>query len=175
MSANRSSFLGNLRSLFVRVKTDEKGVTAIEFALIAPLLITFIVGITEMSLVLLANHLLENAVYNASRTAKTGFIAAGKTQLETVMEVLHTRIGGLAPLLDPNKLTITSTAYGSLSDIGQPEEGVEESLGTPGEVVVYTISYPWQIFTPVIGNLMGDDQGIVNLSSRIVVRNEPYE
>ena len=173
MNILRQSKWERFKALFLRVKTDERGVTAIEFALIAPALIFIIVGITEMSLMLLTTHLLENATYNASRTAKTGFIAAGKTQLETVMHVLNTRVASLAPLLDPSKLTVTSTAYGSLSDIGQPEQGTE-SLGTAGEVVVYTISYPWQMFTPLIGNLMGDENRIIVLSSRIVVRNEPF-
>ncbi len=151
-----------------------KGVTAIEFALIAPALFFFLIGITEISLLMLTEHLLENATYNASRTAKTGYIQEGKTQLETVMDVLLTRLSGLDPLLDPTKITVTSTAYGSLSDIGQPEQG-EESLGTPSQIVVYTVTYPWKFFTPLIGDIMGDQNGVINLTSRIVVRNEPYD
>lgn len=152
----------------------ERGITAIEFALIAPIFFMFLIGITEISLLLLAEHLLENASYNASRVAKTGYVAAGKTQMETVMDELILRLQGLAPLLDVAKISMTSTAYGSLSDIGQPEQG-EEGLGTPEQVVVYTITYPWKIFTPMIGTIIGDENYIINLSSRIVVRNEPYD
>lgn len=170
-------FLKTYRLLSFRSKHSkgERGVTAIEFALIAPLLIMLLVGITEMSLVLLANHLLENATYNASRTGKTGYVAAGQTQLETVTGVLLARLSGLAPLIDPTKITITTTSYGSLSDIGQPDEGTESSLGTASEVVVYTITYPWTMFTPLIGNLIGDANRVINLTSRIVVRNEPTD
>lgn len=46
-----------------------------------------LIGITEMSLVMLAEHLLENAAYNASRKAKTGYVTEGKTQIDTVMNV----------------------------------------------------------------------------------------
>lgn len=152
-----------------------RGVTAIEFALIAPILMLFLMGIMEVSLMLLAQHLLENATFNASRLAKTGYVDTEKTQLETVTEELHRRLSGLAPLLDVSKVTMTSTSYGDLSAISQPEQGEEESLGTPGQVVVYTVSYPWKMFTPLIGNLMGDENRIITLTSRIVVRNEPYD
>lgn len=153
----------------------QRGIAAVEFALIAPIFMLFIIGVTEMSLVMLVQHLLENATYNASRTAKTGYIEAGKTQIETVMDVLLTRLGGLQPLLNPSKLSISYKSYGDLSDIGQPEQGTEGSVGTASQVVVYTITYPWQTFTPLIGDLIGDENGIINLTSRIVVRNEPYD
>ncbi|MDD3181691.1 MAG: pilus assembly protein [Alphaproteobacteria bacterium] len=153
---------------------QRRGVTAVEFALIAPAFFMLLVGITEISLVMLTEHLLENATYNASRTAKTGYVASEKTQIETVMDVLLTRLSGLSPLIDPAKISVTWTSYGDLSDIGQPDQG-EVSMGTASQVVVYTISYPWKLFTPVIGNIIGDENKIINLTSRIVVRNEPYD
>lgn len=173
--------LGSLRSLVrghkrLPSRNDKKrrGVTAIEFALVAPAFVLLLIGITEMSLVLLAEHLLENAAYNASRKAKTGYVAEGKTQTETVMNVLLTRLGGLSPLLDPAKVSVTWTSYGELSDIGQPDEGAV-SMGTPSQVVVYTVDYPWKLFTPLIGSIIGNEDNIITLSSRIVVRNEPYD
>lgn len=153
---------------------ERRGVTAIEFALLAPVLFTFLIGIVEVSLMLLAQHLLENATYNASRTAKTGYVAASKTQLETVTEVLHSRLSGLAPLLDPTKVSITYTTYANLSNIGVTGQGTE-SLGTASQIVVYTVSYPWKIFTPIMSSALGHDDGTLTLTSRIVVRNEPYD
>lgn len=151
-----------------------KGVASIEFALIAPVLFFFLIGITEISLVMLAEHLLENATYNASRTSKTGYVAENKTQIETVMEELNKRLSGLAPLLDQSKVVVTYKKYADLSAIGQPGQG-EDSLGTAGEIVVYTVTYPWKFFTPIVGDIMGDENGLMQISSRIVVRNEPYD
>ena len=158
----------------VRRKKSERGVTSIEFALIAPAFFMLLIGVTELSLVMFVEHLLENTAYNASRTAKTGYIEANKTQLETVMAEVIQRIGNLSPLIDPSKISVQYESYGDLSAIGQPGEGAS-SLGNPGEIAVYTISYPWKMFTPLIGDLMGDENQIITLSSRIVVRNEPYE
>ncbi|MDX9689909.1 MAG: pilus assembly protein [Alphaproteobacteria bacterium] len=152
----------------------KRGVTAVEFALIAPALFIFLIGITEITLLMLAEHIIENATYNASRTAKTGYVAEDKTQEETVRNVLLARLAGLNPLIDVAKVSMTSVAYADLSDIGQPGQG-EVSLGKPAQIVVYTISYPWKFFTPLIGEIMGDEHNIMNLTSRIVVRNEPYD
>ncbi|MBW7837723.1 MAG: hypothetical protein H3C28_13935 [Sphingomonadales bacterium] len=46
-------------------------------------------------------------------------------------------------------------------------------LGNAGEVVVYTVSYPWRIITPLISQFFGAN-GVLNLSARTVVQNEPY-
>jgi len=150
---------------------SRKGATAVEFALVAPVFLLFLIGLVEMSLMLLVEHMLENAAYNASRLSKTGFVAEGKTQMETVMDVVNRELGSLDPLISTSRMTFTSTVYGSLGEIGG--EG-SEGLGTASQIVVFTISYPWQVFTPLMRDIIGDENGIVNLSSRIVVKNEPY-
>ena len=159
----------SLRTIHNRLR---RGTTSIEFALIAPVFFMMFIGVIEMSLMMLTQHLLESATFNASRLAKTGFVAAGHTQIETVMDTLDTELAGLAPLIDVAKITFTSTSYGQLSQIGL-EDGTE-GLGASDQVVVYTISYPWKFFTPMIGNIIGDQNLTINLNSRIVVRNEPY-
>lgn len=150
-----------------------QGTVSIEMALIAPIFFLMFIGIVEISLILLVQHMLENATFNASRLAKTGYIATGKTQMETVIDVLNTELGSLSPLIDVAKLTFTSTSYGSLTPIGQAGAGTD-GLGTPDQVVVITVDYPWKIFTPLIGELIGDANYMMTISSRIVVRNEPY-
>ncbi len=45
--------------------------------------------------------------------------------------------------------------------------------GDSDDVVVYTVSYPWRLFTPLIGSFFGND-GIVTLTARSVVKNEPF-
>ena len=150
-----------------------RGATAVEMALIAPAFFLLFLGVTEMSLILLAQHLLENATFNASRLAKTGYTESGQTQEQTVIAVLHDELNSLAPLIDISHVTMTNMAYASLSNIGQPEAGTQ-GMGTAQQVVVYTVSYPWKLFTPIIAQLIGDDHGELNLTTRIVVRNEPY-
>lgn len=183
----------------LRNDNHREGMTAVEFALISPVLFLTIIGSLESSMVMFAEHLLEGASFNASRLGKTGFVAAGKTQEQTIKDLLAARVD---PILDPTKITLTSQSYKDYSSINQPEPFIDangngtrdngenftdvngngvwdadqgkDGYGQAQEVVVYTVSYPWKLFTPVMKELMGDQQGEIIIKSRIVVRNEPY-
>jgi len=39
--------------------------------------------------------------------------------------------------------------------------------------VLYTITYPWQMITPILGDFIGDN-GAYIIQSTAVVKNEPY-
>ena len=149
-----------------------RGTTAVEMALVAPVFFLMLIGLTEISMVMLVQHLMENAAYNATRLAKTGYAANGKTQLQTVTGVLDSELSSLKGVIDPNKITMTSTAYSDFNNIGQAGQGAS-GMGGCGQIVVYTISYPWKIFTPMMSAIIGTN-GTLTISSNIVVRNEPY-
>lgn len=155
---------------------SRKGATAAEMAILAPAFFLLMIGITELALVLTAQQLIENASYNASRIAKTGYVNGALTQSQTVLQVVTDELSSFGNLIDTSKITTTSTAYNNFSSIGA---GGTNGYGTAQQIIVYTISYPWKIFTPMIGQIIGTwDVGtnswIINLSTRIVVRNEPY-
>jgi len=156
-----------------RDQQSQKGTTAIEMALIAPVFIIMFMGLADVSLMMLAQHMLENATFNASRLGKTGYAALGSTQEQTVIDKLNGELGGLYPLIDTSKVSFSYVAYGSLSDIGRDDAGTT-GLGVAQQVVVYTVSYPWKFFTPVIGEIMGGEDQTLTLTARLVVRNEPY-
>lgn len=179
-------------------RSSQRGATAVEFAMIAPFYFMLIIGIMETSMVMFAQHVLECAASNASRTGKTGYVGTAQTQAETI----KTTVDRLASfLMDSSKITITAKAYKSMSAIGSGEPFVDANAngkwdtgenytdsnsngkydsdigatgyGGSGDVVVYTITYPWPIMTPAMAPFLGKD-GILNLQSRVVVKNEPY-
>jgi Flp pilus assembly protein TadG len=186
-----------LEGLRQRFKTDETGVTAVEFALIAPVLMLIIMGTVEVGLMTAAQRMLDNATFTGSRTGKTGYIATGKTQAQTIQD----GIKKAAPvLLNPSKITLSSIAYPDYSyikpeaftdtnknrkwDSGEPyvdannngkyDDGTGVSgLGSCGQIVVYTATYSWKLFTPLLSRLIGTG-GYVPLKSSIPVKNEPY-
>jgi hypothetical protein len=86
--------------------------------------------------------------------------------------VLNAELQSLGNLVDITKVSVTTTAYDSFEDVGVAGKG-STGMGTEEQIVVYTVTYPWKVFTPMIGSLIGHS-GIVTLSSQIVVRNEPY-
>lgn len=157
-------------------RQSERGVTSVEMALIAPAFFLVMMGMIEVSLIIFTQHVLENATYNASRLGKTGFVVAGQTQDQTVRARLMDEMGGLEPLIDPAKITLGTASYGSLGEVGASSGSA--GLGSAGDIVVYTVSYPWSFFTPLIGELMGNldvnGRWVMMLSARMVVKNEPY-
>ncbi len=181
----------------------QDGATAVEFALISPILFLLVMGIVESGLIMSAQNTLESATYVASRTGRTGFVETGKTQEETIMDTLKERA---SLFLDTNyvsidAMTVATKTYAGFDDINEPEpfvdangNGVRDNgenftdincngqwdedragsgFGGSGEIVVYTVTYPWPLFTPLVGEFIGTD-GIVTLTSRAVVKNEPY-
>ncbi len=176
----------------------EEGVTAVEFALIAPVLLTMIMGIIETSLVMFAQNILEYSTFAASRLGKTGFSEDSAGREATILALLEDRAG---TVLDTDRIAITTKSYARFDFVGDPEPFVDansngvrdagenytdvngngqydtdmgsEGVGDAGEIVVYTVSYPWHITTPVIQNFLGTD-GTLTLSARAVVQNEPF-
>jgi Flp pilus assembly protein TadG len=175
------------------------GATAVEFALISPVVVLLVMGIIEMSLMMLAQNLMESATFAASRTGKTGYVAGGTTREDTILQALNNIAGSV---LDTNRIIITSASYDEFGDIGEPEPFVDANAngvrdegenytdvngnsqydsdmgasgaGDSGEVVVYTVTYPWHIATPIVNSVLGDENGDINLVARTVVRNEPF-
>lgn len=176
----------------------EKGSTAIEFALIMPVLVTIIMASIEVSLFLFVQSSIEGAAFSVSRLGKTGYTADGQTREETIRAALDDRLGFF---LDATKLEIESLSYDNFTSVGAPEPFVDannngarddgenftdingngtydedrgtDSAGDSGDVVVYTVSYPWNVLTPFLMDSLGED-GVVQISSRFVVKNEPF-
>jgi Flp pilus assembly protein TadG len=178
----------------------QSGVTAIEFALIAPVFIMLFMGIIEISMIMFTSSVLESATSNTARLGKTGYVAAGTTRQQEIIDNVAARTAGF---LNPALITVRTEVYSNLNQVGQPEpcinptsppcpgtpgvnftdingNGIWDSdmgsagLGNAGDIVVYVVSYPWALLTPVLYPLVGS-HGIVTLSARSVVKNEPYD
>ncbi len=174
---------------------DTDGVTAVEFALIAPTFVLILMGIIEFSLVMYVSSVMEGATAASGRYGKTGYTAAGSTRQQQIIATVAARTAGL---LDASKITVITTVYPSFNyisqeepyidnnhngthDVGEPYTDVNHNgqwdtsgvagLGNANDVVVYTVSYPWTINTPLIAGFLG---GTYTVSSRTVVKNEPY-
>lgn len=187
-----------IRKLFGQFYADTRGVTAIEFAFSAPVILLFLMGTIEFAYLFMANNMLENAATHAARTGKTGYTETGLTREEYMLQQISNRINGL---MDPTKLTMESKSYDTFDDIGKAEPYLDanhnsqydtgetftdsngnggwdadmglEGLGNSGEVVVYDFHYDWQMMTPFLQNLLANN-GHFLISTRIVLKNEPY-
>lgn len=176
----------------------ENGLTTLEFALITPVFLLLMMGIIEFGMIMFTSSVLESATTTTARLGKTGYTAPGGT---TRQQQIYANIAKLAGgFLDAKKVTISAKSYQSFDQIGQPEafndtnhNGIHDptetytdsngngkwdsdrgtdGVGGSGDIVVYTVSYPWTILTPVVNKVIGKT---ITLSARAVVKNEPYD
>jgi hypothetical protein len=72
-------------------------------------------------------------------------------------------------------LSVNSTGSFSCPGEGQPIIPVSDNcnnLGSNDEAVIYTVSYCWRPFTPLIGKFFTNGQ--LTLQSSLVVKNEDF-
>jgi Flp pilus assembly pilin Flp len=186
-----------------RVKTkgfvaSEEGATAVEFAIIAPVLIFMTFAIVESGLAFGADIVLKEATFDAARLGRTGFVSEESTQDATVRERVKSMAG---VIMDVDKIVITSLSYKSFDTLKKPEPFVDKNgngvrddgenytdvngngkydldqgsngYGGTAQVVRYTVTYPWTFHTPVLKEIVGNN-GTIELSATAVVQNEPY-
>jgi hypothetical protein len=172
-----------------------RGATAVEFALVLPVLLLTTIGTIEIAIVLFVGSSMEAAVIEASRFGITGG-EDGMTREERVLDIVQDRTYGL---LDMAQVGLDTLVYSSFADIGKPKPWTDENgngswdagepwtdvngnaqwdpdmgeagLGGPSDIVVYRLSYDWGVVTPMMSELLG---GSVHHVSSIAVRNEPY-
>lgn len=178
------------------VFASEAGATAVEFALILPVLLLFAFGSIESAIVLFIRSSIESAVMEASRYGITGG-EEGVSRADRVLQLVEERTYGL---LDPDGVNLETLVYDDFEDIGKPEPFLdgngngsydtgenftdvngngkwdpdmgEAGLGGKNAVVVYRLSYAWGIVTPVLREILGES--VMNVSS-VAVRNEPFK
>lgn len=147
----------------------QDGVTAIEFALLAPVLFLLLFGIIEFSLVMFAASVVEGATANAARLSRTGAerSVAGdpgeraKADSARLRQLILEKGGGL--LKDENLLIATI-----------PATSQSGTMGEPNEMVTYSVTYSWKIMMPLFGALIAYPDGVYDIHSTAVVVNEPF-
>lgn len=185
--------------IFSRFLRTRDGASTVEFALIAAPFVLIVVGILEVAMILFVNVLLEGGVRDSARFGITGYTPAGTDRISVIREIIRKRTVGL---VDMSKVSITTLVYSSFSSIGQPEPFTDSSpfngvydpgeayvdvngngqwdadmgvagAGGPGDVVLYTVSYNWEILTGLFRPLLGSG-GVFPLRASVAVRNEPF-
>lgn len=182
----------------VRMLRGRRGVTAVEFALIAPVCMTLICVFIDLSMVMFITNVMEGGVREASRYAITGQVEVGKTREQKIAEIVQSHSYNLIATTD---ITVTTKVYPSFGDVGKPEPFIDKNgngkydsgesftdvnkngvwdadmgangAGGSGAVVAYTVSYKWVLWTPLAAEIWGNG-GAVLLSATVAVRNEPY-
>lgn len=185
-------------ALLRRFLRCRKGVSALEFALIAPALMLTLTGIIDLMLVMFVSALMEGGLRDGSRLGRTGFQPVGSTREEAILQKIADATLGL---IDMDQAQITTLEYNSFGAIGQPEDytdvdgdgsytagepwvdtngnGVwDEDQGSPGiggssSIILYKVTYNWTLLTPLLPKILPNGDQIA-LQASVAVRNEPW-
>ena len=183
---------------FARLLADRSGVTAVEFAIILPAMLTLICGATEIGHMMFARLVLESAVVDAARIA-TASIDSSEAARNTVMRASIARAMSSFPLAPGGRITIRTRVYRDFSTAfpepfddangngvynagetyidrnknGRRDDAVQigGTMGGPGDVVSITAIYPKRVLFGFL-NTEWALGSLVNMSATTVVRNE---
>jgi Flp pilus assembly protein TadG len=182
-----------LFSLPRRLRRDERGVTIVEFAMVAPVMLLLLLGLFDLGYRMYAQSVLQGALHDAARMATVGGYTM--TQIDSRVK---TRLSSFAAR---STVTTAAASYYEFSGVSQPEKIVGDTVplnsynpgdcfedvnsnnaydtdrgrggtGNADDIVRYqvTITFP-RVFP--LGILMGWGT-TQTLTSNTVLRNQPY-
>lgn len=182
---------GELRT----IGRDQGGATAVEFALIAPVLVMALIGLFDMGYAVYANTMLQGALQRAARDSTVEGAAS------RVAEINKAMIDEVRPVVPEANFTFTRKSYANFSDVGVGEDytdansnnvcddgeafedangnGIwDQDRGTEGaggarDAVLYTVTMKYPRMFPM-ASLIGLPQVVTN-SASTVLRNQPYD
>lgn len=167
--------------LLRRFRKSDRGVTAIEFAMVGGPFIYLLGVIFETGIMLFTEYAVENGVARAARMIRTGQIQKASM---SAGDFKNEVCGSLGAFLDcDTHLKVDVRKFTAFADINIPdpvdEDGnlnVSESFqtGGPMEIVVVRAYYDWKLIMPGISQLSNLAGGRRLLSAGAVFRNEPY-
>lgn len=165
--------------LFSKFKKDEKGVTAIEFGLVAFPFFATLFAIIEIGLVFFAELMIDNGLNQAARLIRTGQ-ALNMSQQE-FKERMCENVFLVQDCLTSVTLDVRSfddfgnIALPDMVSNGQEMQNPSYDPGSRRSVVVVRAVHGWDLIIPSITNL--GNMGSVNkryVVSSATFRNEPF-
>ena len=173
-----------LATTAMRHAADSRGAVALEFALVAPMLIALILGILNTALIFLAQSGLETAAENAGRIIMTGQAQqAGMTQAQFKTAAC----ASLPPFLACNRLYIDVASVSNFSDAtlttptftydknGNVTNSFGYATGARGSIAVVRLMYLWPTSNGPFGLQLTNTSGNNRLlQSTSVLKTEYY-
>lgn len=157
-----------------KLRKNEEGATAIEFAMVAPVLFLLIFATIEMGIYFVTQSALDGAVSNASRSYKAAARSNSTGAEAGEIKSLVVRYGG--GLLRPGKLYVIADR---LSGWGGSESydystGTWGNAGSTGHIIQYRVYYDFQFTTPIVKRVFKDiGRKYYPMRASTVVQNEP--
>lgn len=165
-----------------RFKSNADGATALEFALVAPILFFIFLAILEVSVMFFAAANIDGSAIEAARRIRTGQSQASADAATDFYDTLCSLLSSSMSCGDVfyDVRTVSTFASVDLETTYDPDTGEPItygfSAGGAEDIVVVRVMYYWDFVTPLIGAYLDNTgSGKRLLSSTVVFQNEPYE
>jgi Flp pilus assembly protein TadG len=193
------ALLRRARQFFANL--DERGATAVEFAIVGSLFLTLLLGTFELGYMVFVQSVLDSSARTAARLIRTGQAQAAsnpQTYFQTAV------CNGVSSIIGCGNIIFQVQEFPSWSGSGsvqvalttppsctppptppakcnplsgnQPivfNAGACSTAGSP-QIVAVQVAYDYQFFTLWIGQMLGDSNQSAFLISTVVFQNEPY-
>jgi Flp pilus assembly protein TadG len=174
-----------LLSRFIRpaadFAADGRGVTAVEFALVAAPFLALLIAIFETCLVFLSQEVLQTATSQAARLIMTG---QAQSQSLTASQFKQQICNDAPVLFSCSGIYVNVQTFPSFSGMTQlnplqsgnfNSNSMNYSMGGPGDIVLMQVFYQWPVDLGPLGfnlsNMNGNNRLLI---ATAVFRNEPY-
>ncbi len=190
-----------MQRVFYSIRKEQAGTSLVEFAVIAPVLMAFIIGIVDLGYTAFTQVSLDAAVAQAARDA----IATSKGCIDNearVNTIKDSITGSMKGFLQREEPEITLKSYADFNSVHPPEPftdtndngrydqgepfddifiqnsewdddpGLIDNAGGPGGIVMYTAKFHLKRIVPPIRYLELTDPV---LQASTIVRNEPID
>jgi len=183
-----------LHNLARRLRRDAKGVTALEFALTAPLLLLIMAVLIELGMAYYVQAVLIGTINAAGRASS---LQSAQTTSATIDSQVTTRMKHVVPWAN---VTFSRQNYTDFSNVGQPEDFTDSNrngrydlgecfndangngvwdadmgktgLGGANDVVLYTVRVR---YAPIFGfSTMLGLPSTMNANASTIMRNQPF-
>ncbi|SAK46190.1 TadE family protein [Caballeronia glebae] len=128
-----------------RFTRDERGASAIEFAIVAPLVFILILGTVEVALDMIVDASVQYAAQQASRAGLTTANPSSGTRSQEAANIVNNILGGWTKI--NGKVDIKTYAYSSYNDISAGN--YQNTMGNFGDVVLYQITLTMPTFSGI--------------------------
>jgi Flp pilus assembly protein TadG len=145
---------------------DSGGVSAIEFAIAAPLMFIMILASIELGMGMIMDASVLMAANEASRYGLTTTAPPTGTRDTQAKQIVMNMIGGWAKV-SGTTISITEVDYGTFANVGTTNS--TSGMGGLGDVVSYNISITTNGITGILPSL---NLAPITYSSNFIVQNE---
>jgi len=158
-------------------RRDERGATAVEFALVAPILFFALLSLVEIGMLGMISSGLDNAVVSTARRIRTGQAIAATSANDFKSQICARLGGNISSCM--GRLTISVQKFPKFYDANQVANAPPANQfdpGGPGDIVLIKADYRWPLMTPFLATAF-DRAGPfeVTVASRAAFKNEPYQ